>query len=375
MDLVGENHLVNNIPLHNAAASGSLDGVKYLLEQGEDPNCKDDQNLTALYYAISSGTLEIVHYLIECGAHVDQENISGDTPLHRAVEFGTLEMVKYLIKHGADVNHKNMYTITPLHRAAKSGSLELVKCLIQHSANVNQESIYRHTPLRKAVESGSLETVKYLIEHGADVNHKNIFSITPVGSDSFEILKYLIKRGADEYLSNSMLSTPLDLPTKKRSLEIVEYFIESNALETRGDSDNWNKILHLACVKGNSTVVEFLLEYKMIKDINNGFGTEWSPLRAACYHGHTAVVQILLKYNVDIRKEEKLECGNDEIISVLNTELKKSVKHREKIQLLKQMHQEKLIQVSFYLTLYNIDKFSDLKNFNIGEERKIYVHS
>ena len=44
-------------PLHSAAATSSLDRVKYLLQQGADPNCKNDKNETALYYAVRSCSL------------------------------------------------------------------------------------------------------------------------------------------------------------------------------------------------------------------------------------------------------------------------------------------------------------------------------
>ena len=127
------------------------------------------------------------------------------------------------------------------------------------------------------------------------------------------------------------------------SLEKVKYLFENHG--TRVDDDAWSKILYLACGEGMSSVVEYLLQRKGNKEITKYFYSDRSPLRTACYYGHTAVVQILLKYNVDIRKEKKLECGNDEIISILNMELKKSLKHREKIQILQQMKKEKLVKV------------------------------
>ena len=114
---------------------------------------------------------------------------------------------------------------------------------------------------------------------------------------------------------------------------------------TRVDDDTWSKILYLACQLGRSSVVEYLFQRDVIQKITKYFDSVWSPLRTACYHGHTAVVQTLLKYNVDIRNEKKLECGNDEIISILNMELKKSLKHREKIQILKQLKKKKLVKV------------------------------
>ena len=377
MDVIGENHLFDKISLHYAAASGSLNSVKYLLKQGDDPNCKDDQNLTALHYAIRSGLLEVVKYIVEHGANVNQEGPDQDFPIHKAVEFGSLEIVKCLIEHGADVNQQNFIEDIPLHTAVDSGSLEIVKWLIQNGAGVNRQNVYQDIPLNRAVKSGSLEIVKCLIEHGADVNHITCGKSTPlytaVNYGLLEIVTYLVEHGAnvnhknirkdtplhtavvsgsvdivnnaDVNCGNNYASTSLEDAAKMRSLEMVAYPFEKSGKVRRNDDDTWIEILHLACVKGINSVVEYLLQRKVIKDINNCFGPDWSPLRTACYHGHTATVQTLLKYDVDIRKEEKLECGNDEIISILDMELKKSVRHREKIQLLKQMRKEKLVEV------------------------------
>ena len=60
-----------------------------------------------------------------------------------------------------------------------------------------------------------------------------------------------------------------------------------------------------------------------------------------------------MKYNVDIRKEkEPLICGNNEIINILNVELKKSLKHREKIKILKGMDNVNLTKVILYFLLH-----------------------
>jgi ankyrin repeat protein len=103
----------------------------------------------------------------------------------------------------------------------------------------------------------------------------------------------------------------------------------------------------MACERGSASVVDYLLQHGAIKDENN------SSLRIACRKGHTAVVQTLMKYNVDIRKEkEPLICGNIEIINILNMELKKSLKHREKIKILKGMDNEDLTKVILYFLLH-----------------------
>ena len=135
------------------------------------------------------------------------------------------------------------------------------------------------------------------------------------------------------------------------SLEMVKYLFEHGAELTNEENLDMVTILYMACEGGSASVVDYLLQHGAIKDVNN-----WklnSSLRIACRKGHTAVVQTLKKYNVDIRKEkEPLICGNNEIINILNVELKKSLKHREKIKILKGMDNVNLTKVILYFLLH-----------------------
>ncbi len=205
--------------------------------------------------------------------------------LLKAVEEGNFREVKRLIESGADTNGRNLYKnqkdVTALHVAVRSGSLEMVKYLVEHGADMNCKNILNVTALHVAVHSGSLEIVKYLVEHGAKV--------------------------------------------------------------TREDCRGWDTILWRACFNGNDVIVEYLLQHGAMEDLNTQ--ASGSPLYTACLSGHTAVVQTLLKYNVDIRKEYLLRCANYQIINTLKHELKKSIKHREKIEILKTMDEETMIKV------------------------------
>ncbi len=172
--------------------------------------------------------------------------------------------------------------------------------------------------LLKAVQERNFREVKRLVESGADVNeinsHNNLGDVTAlyfaVASDSLEIVKYLVDHGAKV---------------------------------TREDCRDANSVLWKASHKGNDVIVDYLLQHGATEDLNTKAGS--SSLYTACCWGHTAVVQTLLKYNVDIRKERVLYCRNDEIINILKHELKKSIKHREKIEILKTMDDENMIKV------------------------------
>ena len=274
-------------------------------------------------------------YLVEHGADVNHKHVYSDIPFHKTSEPALLDIGKYSFEHGGHSNHINHYRDIPLHKGFQTGSLEIMKYLIEHGADVNYENFFRDIPLQTAVEP--------------DVNCKHIDGDTPLHTavklGLLEIVKYLIEPGADINCEIDGEGAPIDVAAETMSLKMVEYLFENNGKVTRNDDDTWSNILYLACQKGKTLVVEHLLQNNVIKEITKYFDALVSPLRIACYYGHTAVVQTLLKYNANIRNEKKLECANEEIISILNIEMRKSIKHQKKIQILKQMRKEMLVKV------------------------------
>ena len=172
--------------------------------------------------------------------------------------------------------------------------------------------------LLKAAEAGNFQEVKRIIQSGADVNEISLYK-------------------------NLWTETVLHKAVGSGSLEIVKYLVEHGAKLTRQDCRGQDAVLSLACFVGNQVIVDYLLQHGAIVDLNRQVGS--SLLFKACSWGHTADVKTLLKYNVDIRKERVLECGNDEIINILKHELEKSIKHRDKIEILKTMVNEKMVKV------------------------------
>ena len=74
-----------NISIHDAAAKGNIDAVKYHLATGADVNAKGYRGFTLLHYAARNGHKEIVELLIAEGADVNVKILSGpsigNTPL------------------------------------------------------------------------------------------------------------------------------------------------------------------------------------------------------------------------------------------------------------------------------------------------------
>ena len=84
-------------PLHLACQAGSLAIVKYLVEHGCDPACKDGYVKTPLHYACLAGKLDVVQYLVrEKAADVKCKDRDGHTPLDLAKDGGYDEVLTFL---------------------------------------------------------------------------------------------------------------------------------------------------------------------------------------------------------------------------------------------------------------------------------------
>ncbi|WP_071994834.1 ankyrin repeat domain-containing protein [Candidatus Synechococcus spongiarum] len=101
----------------------SLDDVVDCLSKGKDPNAKDSNGLTPLFWAVDlSKTPEVVKVLLDAGADFNTRNVLGSTPLHWAAQFSqTPEMVEVLLEAGADPNTRtDAFESTPLHFAVRN---------------------------------------------------------------------------------------------------------------------------------------------------------------------------------------------------------------------------------------------------------------
>jgi 26S proteasome non-ATPase regulatory subunit 10 len=73
------------LPLHRAAAIGSIPIIKLLLEEGKSPvNATDIDGLTALHHAISEGHGDAAITLLKAGAEADKKDSEGRLAIEMA---------------------------------------------------------------------------------------------------------------------------------------------------------------------------------------------------------------------------------------------------------------------------------------------------
>jgi ankyrin repeat protein len=204
-----------NSPLMYAAALGTPDVLRLLLDAGADPNAANELGATPLMWC--AGDAAKVKLLLAKGAKVNVRSKLGRTPLLIAAAYdGAVESARLMIVKGADVNARDESGVTVLNQAANVNNLEVARMLLAKGANVNIADNGGFTPLHgaatNAYRGGAL--VKLLLEHGAAVNAKSddtaevgfngpiaIGHITPLMDAAqmggYESAEALLKAGAD----------------------------------------------------------------------------------------------------------------------------------------------------------------------------------
>ncbi|XP_043986803.1 BRCA1-associated RING domain protein 1 [Gambusia affinis] len=122
---VRKRNLRGETPLHLAAIKGDVDSVKELLDQGADPNLKDNAGWTPLHEACNLGHLAAVKVLVARGALLNTPGYENDSPLHDAVRNGHAAIVKLLLQLGASQNVLNLHGKRPADYAVSQEMLAI----------------------------------------------------------------------------------------------------------------------------------------------------------------------------------------------------------------------------------------------------------
>lgn len=115
----------------DAVRENRIDDVKELLREGADVNAQDMfGGNTGLHWAARHGEAAMARLLIDNGANPNARNDEDETPLHWAAAEGRKEIVVMLIAHGAKVNAAAAGGETPLRWAEAHKQDEIARILV-----------------------------------------------------------------------------------------------------------------------------------------------------------------------------------------------------------------------------------------------------
>ncbi len=341
--------------MFQAIYQGKIDAVQSVIDSGVDINMRYQVEgkrggVTPLMMAVAYlSTPEMIQFLIDSGAEVDAHCDKQSTALIYCLGIGSkffktllpvapgstrtdaeldrakYEIVKVLLKNGADVNwarHESDHSdpanrmvrprdrtdgTTPLAWYLRRGHTmgrrdwictpEMVQLLIAHGADVKvSTSPERETPLMFAVDQGP-EMVQLLLDAGAKIEAKCRYGEMTA-----------LNHAADGKNETSLRSAKL----------LLANGAEINHLSKAGYP------LTQACISGNTSMVELLMEHGADVNPSGGF----TPLMGAARGSQVELIEWLLKEGADpnavnrngwtaLMEAAQLENADGEIIAML----------------------------------------------------------
>lgn len=138
---------------------------------------------TSLIQAIKLKDEERVKLLMYAQVNPNEKNDEGFTPLYFAAQYLTPETLTLLLDRGAKVNLTSKYNLTPLMAAAAAGRADNVEVLLEYGADPNMldekeltalDHAFNNHQLDAAIILNPLTTVKKPTMNDGDVNEENI---------------------------------------------------------------------------------------------------------------------------------------------------------------------------------------------------------
>ncbi|MFP6751965.1 MAG: ankyrin repeat domain-containing protein, partial [Pirellulaceae bacterium] len=245
-----------------AIRNNNVASIKQQLADGVDPESLDQElQMSPLAMAAAVGSEEITRLLLDAGANVDVRNTDGTTPLATAVFFGHPEVVKLLLEEGADPAAQNLkgekasdYVTQPM----PDGILQLIGGLIR--VRVDPVAAKQSIPAIAAllgVEPGSAAAA-------AGPLGKSIWDAAAAGD--LELLQANLKVGND---INAMVpaglpgagGTPLHIAAMSNQVEVIEFLLGKGAdVNIKAGDENGSTPLQWAAVFGKYEAVKALVE-------------------------------------------------------------------------------------------------------------------
>eukprot|EP01064_Diplonema_japonicum_P025941 TRINITY_DN37366_c0_g1_i1.p1 TRINITY_DN37366_c0_g1~~TRINITY_DN37366_c0_g1_i1.p1 ORF type:complete len:271 (+),score=83.61 TRINITY_DN37366_c0_g1_i1:52-813(+) len=150
-----------NKELLEAARSGDIEVLQWLLQVGGDPNALDQTESSALMHAAQECSLVAMQLLINNGADFNFKGFSGETAASWAAAKGHLEALQVLQEAGCDLSIPDDDGDTPLMWAASNGHLPAVRFLSLHTSHTTTNN-NGETALEWARDEGHHDVADFL---------------------------------------------------------------------------------------------------------------------------------------------------------------------------------------------------------------------
>ena len=131
--------IVQDAQFFQTGLRGDKSTARHLLEDGVNPNTRNEEGATTLYGADQKRDFAIVKMLIRYGADVETA-IESYTPLYVAVSSNEYPIIEALLERPLNIDPRTPTGETPLYKAVLMGHFKIAQLLIAQSADVSARS-------------------------------------------------------------------------------------------------------------------------------------------------------------------------------------------------------------------------------------------
>jgi ankyrin repeat protein len=282
---------------------------------GPDDEYASDCNTNALHHAVLESNLEMIRFLINQGADPNVNIVGGARSiLQLATDLGDMEVIQVLIEAGADCNKASSFKhpLNPLQTAVDMGNFELAKYFMSVGADINWPpyKIKGATALQMAVQKQNVDMVDFLLDRGAHVNapaaeSRGVTALqAAVSQGRLDLIELLLRNGvnANDRPSRRRGLSALQCAAKIGRNDIVHLLISTGATVDGPPADCHGLFaIQAAALHGHTLTVEFLLE--LGANVNApacSIGAGYTALQAAITKGHLEMVELLLERGANV---------------------------------------------------------------------------
>ncbi|XP_071098476.1 serine/threonine-protein phosphatase 6 regulatory ankyrin repeat subunit B-like isoform X2 [Haliotis cracherodii] len=300
LSMYGINAPGNNgwTPEMYAAANGEKNVFDLLVSNGADLTLKDDYNNSVCHLACAGGNMSIVAYLLP-KYEINSRGEHGRTAIMNAAWSGQSHIFKFLVSQDVDLKLTDDNNDTVLHFACEGGDAAIVEHLLTR-ADLNTRGRNGWTPVMVAARFGKLDPFNLLVSKQVDLRltddqGNNILHLACQGGNRL-IIEHLLPQF--DINSRGQDGRTAVMYAAVNGLRSVFDLLVSNKADVSLKDDNNNSVFHLACLGGNSSIVEELFPNV---DINSVGDNGRTAIMKAVYARNKGVFNFLVSKNSDLK--------------------------------------------------------------------------